>query len=152
MRCYPFLGLLLPLMFFKTSIKQKDGAHYTHYRLCESYREGRFTRNRTLLSIGELESELPADKISLLCKRINQVYYEGKMFVISSFRDDRVEALCTNYVAQLREAETAEKAIKKAAVNCSCPNILNLPAGIKNPPGSLLRRLSAVPFILPRQA
>lgn len=102
-------------MFFKTSIKQKGGAHYTHYRLCESYREGRFIRNRTLLSIGDLESELPADKISLLCKRLNQVYYEGKTFVISSFRDDQVEALCTNYVAQLREAETAEKAIKKAA-------------------------------------
>ena len=102
-------------MFFKTNIKQKGGVDHTHYRLCESYREGRFIRNRTLLFIGELESELPADKISLLCKRINQVYYEGKMFVISSIRDDRVEALCMNYVAQLREAGTAEKAIKKAA-------------------------------------
>lgn len=102
-------------MFFKTSIKQKGGVDYTHYRLCESYREGRFIRNRTLLSIGDLESKLPADKIGLLCKRINQVYHEGKTFVISSFRDERVEALCADYVGRLREAETAEKAIKRAA-------------------------------------
>ncbi|MEN6588321.1 MAG: hypothetical protein ABFC30_01460 [Proteiniphilum sp.] len=50
-------------MFFKTSIKQKDWIEYTHYRLCESYREGRFIRNRTLLSMGDLESFLPSEKI-----------------------------------------------------------------------------------------
>lgn len=111
----PFGVTTFVSMFFKTSIKQKGGVDYTHYRLCESYREGRFIRNRTLLSIGDLESELPAGKISLLCKRVNQVYYEGKTFVISSFRDDQVETLCAKYVAQLREAETAAKAIRKAA-------------------------------------
>ncbi len=54
------------------------GHEYTHYRLCESYREGRFIRNRTLLSLGDLESVLPPEKIPFLCKRINQVYLEGK--------------------------------------------------------------------------
>ena len=82
---------------------------YTHYRLCESYREGRFIRNRTLLSVGDLETELPADKIGLLCKRINQVYYEGKTFIISTLRDKKVEALCMEYVSRLREAEKAVK-------------------------------------------
>jgi ABC-type uncharacterized transport system ATPase subunit len=103
-------------MFFKTSIKQKDGGHeYTHYRLCESYREGRFIRNRTLLSLGDLESVLPPEKIPFLCKRINQVYLEGKTFIISSLRDDKVEALCTKYVGLLHEAQKIEKAKKKAA-------------------------------------
>lgn len=102
-------------MFFKTSIKQKDGVDYTHYRLCVSYREGRFIRNRTLLSIGDLESSLPPDKIDLLCKRINQVYYEGKTFVITAFRDERVEALCMKYVDLLRQEEKKEKEKKKAA-------------------------------------
>jgi len=102
-------------MFFKTSIKQKEGVDYTHYRLCESYREGRFIRNRTLLSLGDLESDLPPEKIPLLCKRINQVYHEGKTFIISSLRDDRVEALCTKYVGLLHEAQKIEKAEKKAA-------------------------------------
>jgi hypothetical protein len=103
-------------MFFKTSIKQKDGGHeYTHYRLCESYREGRFIRNRTLLSLGDLESVLPPEKIPFLCQRINQVYFEGKTFIISSLRDDKVEALCTKYVGLLHEAQKIEKAKKKAA-------------------------------------
>lgn len=103
------------VMFFKTSIKQKGGVDYTHYRLCESYREGRFIRNRTLLSIGNLESELPVEKVKLLCKRINQVYHEGKVFMISTLRDDRVEALCKKYVEQLHEAGKEEKQKKKAA-------------------------------------
>lgn len=101
-------------MFFKTSIKQKGGLAYTHYRLCESYREGRFIRNRTLLSVGDLETELPADKIGLLCKRINQVYYEGKTFIISSLRDEKVEALCMEFVSRLRDAEKAVKEKNKA--------------------------------------
>jgi transposase len=83
--------------------------------LCESYREGRFIRNRTLLSLGDLESDLPREKIPFLCKRINQVYHEGKTFIISSLRDDRVEALCTKYVGLLHEAQKIEKAEKKAA-------------------------------------
>lgn len=101
-------------MFFKTSTKQKDGVDYTYYRLCESYREGRLIRNRTLLAVGDLEAELSKEKINLLCKRINQVYFEGKTFVISAFRDEKVEALCQKYVEQLRQAEKEEKDKKKA--------------------------------------
>ena len=83
--------------------------------MCESYREGRFIRNRTLLSLGDLESVLPPEKIPFLCKRINQVYFEGKTFIISSLRDDKVEALCIKYVGLLHEAQKIEKARKKAA-------------------------------------
>ena len=101
-------------MFFKTSTKQKDGVDYTYYRLCESYREGRLIRNRTLLAVGDLEAELSKEKINLLCKRINQVYFEGKTFVISAFRDEKVEALCQKYVGLLRQAEKEEKDKKKA--------------------------------------
>lgn len=102
-------------MFFKTSIKQKGGSDYTHYRLCESYREGRFIRNRTLLSIGDPESELPREKIGFLCKWINRVYYEGKTFIISTLQNERVEASCLKYVELLREAEKVEKERKKSA-------------------------------------
>ncbi len=102
-------------MFFKTDIKQKDGRDYRYYRLCESYRDGRHIRNRTLLCVGDLESILPAEKIGFLGKRINQVYYEGKTFMISSLRDDRVETLCMEYVGLLREAQKQERQRKKAA-------------------------------------
>lgn len=102
-------------MFFKSDIKQKGGRDYRYYRLCESYREGRHIRNRTLLVVGDLESLLPADRIPLLGKRINQVYHEGKTFMISSLRDDRVEELCMEYVARLREAEKEERQRKKVA-------------------------------------
>src|SRR5690606_26723426 len=103
-------------MFFKTSIKQKDGGHeYTHYRLCESYREGRFIRNRTLLSLGDLESVLPPEKIPFLSTRLNEGYLDGKSFVISSLRHCQVESLCTKYVGILHEAQKLEKAKKRAA-------------------------------------
>lgn len=101
-------------MFFKTSIKQKDGIEYTHYQLCDSWREGCFIRNRTLLFPGDLESDLPPEKIPLLCKRINRVYREGKTLMISLLRDDKVESLCTKYVKLLREAQKIEKADRKA--------------------------------------
>lgn len=79
----PFGVLTFASMFFKTDIKQKDGRDYRYYRLCESYRDGRRIRNRTLLCVDDLESLLPAEKIGFLSKRINQVYYEGKTFMIS---------------------------------------------------------------------
>lgn len=149
-------------MFFKTDIKQKDGRDYRYYRLCESYRDGRHIRNRTLLCVGDLESILPAEKIGFLGKRINQVYYEGKTFMISSLRDDRVETLCMEYVGLLREAQSRRGKEKRPrglrrfirigpptatcgrsgpngsaarhAANCCFPNILKRLAGIRNPP------------------
>lgn len=101
-------------MYFKTTVKEKDGVEYTHYRLCENYREGRRSLNRTLLSLGNLEQELTKEKMQLLCKRINDLYFKNRTFVISAFRDDKVEELCFGIVAKLRKKAKEDKAKKKA--------------------------------------
>jgi hypothetical protein len=111
----PLITFALYVFQDKHKAKRMGANEYTHYRLCESYREGRFIRNRTLLSLGDLESVLPPEKIPFLCKRINQVYLEGKTFIISSLRDDKVEALCTKYVGLLHEAQKIEKAKKEGS-------------------------------------
>lgn len=101
-------------MFLKTSIKQKAGLDYTHYRLCESYREGRQIRNRTLLSLGDLESELESSKHKLFVTRLHQIHYEGKMHTISAFYDERVESLALHYSQELKTLEKAERKAKQA--------------------------------------
>lgn len=101
-------------MFLKTSIKQKEGRDYTHYRLCESYREGRQIRNRTLLSLGDLESHLECSKHKLFITRLHQIHFEGKMHTISAFYDERVESLALRYSQELKALEKADREVKQS--------------------------------------
>jgi hypothetical protein len=101
-------------MFLKTTIKQKEGREYNHYRLCESYRDDGYIRNRTLLSIGELEAQLNENQIRLFNRRVNELYYGETTRILSVFKDEEVELLSLHYAAELKKAEAAVKADRKA--------------------------------------
>ncbi len=104
-------------MFIKSTQKERDGQPYTYYRLCESYRDGNFIRNRTLLCLGELEG-LSQTQLKVLARRIDDLYQGRTCSVLSCFRDDHVEQLAVKFSADLKEAE--QKALAQ-----NDPNLVN---------------------------
>jgi hypothetical protein len=101
-------------MFLKTSIKEKGGKEYNHYRLCESYRDGGQIRNRTLLSLGDLEQKLSETQIRVFIRRVNELYGGETSRILSAFRDEKVESLSLHYADELRKAESALKSERKS--------------------------------------
>ncbi|GHT40638.1 hypothetical protein FACS189437_06500 [Bacteroidia bacterium] len=89
-------------------------AIHNHYRLCESYRDGQHIRNRTLLSLGNLEQELNSQQINIFVHRINELYRGEKTRILSAFRDEKTENLALYYCRSLKEAEATLKAERKA--------------------------------------
>ncbi|GHT42599.1 transposase [Bacteroidia bacterium] len=98
----------------KVTIKERDGHWYNHYRLCESYRDGQHIRNRTLLSLGDLEQELNSQQIHIFVRRLNELYRGEKTRILSAFRDEKTENLALYYCKALKEAEAALKSERKA--------------------------------------
>ena len=111
-------GTIFAVMFLKYSNKIKDGKPYKYYRICESYRDSFQVRNRTLLSIGDLPSELTTDRqFALFIKRLNEIYYEGKNNAIPTFLDETVERVAHHYANEIRMAEQGRKdKLKEAGV------------------------------------
>ena len=91
-------------MFLKSIHKycQKEKAHVTYYRLCESYRdEYGFPRQRMIIGLGRLEGLPDIDQKLRLCERINELV-KGEPTLFSPSTDPSVEQLAQHYHQQIK--------------------------------------------------
>jgi transposase len=83
---------------------------YTYYRLCESYRIGKATRHRTIISLGEL-SELSTDQErKLLADRIEELI-KGSQSLFDSNLPDVIEQLAQFFYQTIQSNQTLKTPI-----------------------------------------
>ena len=92
----------------KINKKNRNGELvYAYYRLCESYRIGKVVRQKTVLSLGKLDTLASEEQFKQLADRIESLLQgQSEMFLA---KDPAIEILAQKYYAQLCEKKKIEQ-------------------------------------------
>jgi hypothetical protein len=92
----------------KINKKNRNGELvYAYYRLCESYRIGKVVRQKTVLSLGKLDTLSSEEQFKQLADRIESLLAgQSEMFLA---KDPAIEILAQKFYAQLCEKKKIEQ-------------------------------------------
>lgn len=109
-------------MFVKPISKpDRNGQNkYTYYRLCESYRIGKSTRHRTIISLGELAELSTEIERKMLADRIEELI-KGTQSLFGSDLPDTIEQLAQSFYLKIQSNQSLKTPIDSLAVSKSEP-------------------------------